>query len=411
LSNFSPLYVADSTNPIIKVDEEDEENQNLAKKLDEIQRKSLQSYLKQKQNANKLDLNRIETKVSSQAIVNSNNNKNKTNANKQEISNNVIADSFSLIEKKMLNGRNLMKKNMMIKSKYTIKNRSSLFESNIIGKPNEEAANITSLRNDQSVRPTFLDEYEYAISQKSIKIKSASKSEENYASGESVNFDDEYVDNKDYDEENYQSEYEYEDYEGGYDEGDKECCGKKCECSKDLKYEDQEYEYEYEYEYEDEQQQHRADGLDYDGCKYDEECNMGENEYDDVNFDESADSDVNEKNLAGKSPRKSCERILTGKIKLDEEDNDEQSYLDLSSTKVDSKENESGIVKTDTVTNNEATLNQARDEINVCLKKDEKKIERILEEDEVECEKKAPERDKEADCGKSLENSITCTSF
>ena len=97
---------------------------------------------------------------------------------------------------------------------------------------------------DQSVRPNFLDEYEYAISQKSIKIKSASKSEENYASGESVNFDDEYVDNKDYDEENYQSEYEYEDYEGGYDEDDKECCGKKCECSKNLKYEDQEYEYE-----------------------------------------------------------------------------------------------------------------------------------------------------------------------
>jgi hypothetical protein len=414
---FSPLNVADSTNPIIKVDEEDEENQT--KKLDEIQRKSLQSYLKQKPNANKLDLNRIETKVSSQAIVNSNN-KNRINANKQEVTNNVIADSFSLIEKKMLNSRNLMKKNMMIKSKYTIKNRSSLFESNIIGKPNEEVSNITSLRNDQSVRPNFLDEYEYAISQKSIKIKSASKSEENYASGESVNFEDEYVDNKDYDEENYQSEYEYEDYEGGYDEDDKECCGKKCECSKNLKYEDQEYEYEYEYEYEDEQQQHRDERLDYDGCKYDEECNMGENEYDDVNFDESVDSDVNEKNLVGKSPRKSCERILTGKIKLDEEDNDEQSYLDLSSTKVDSKENELDKVKTDTVTNdqtqsflnNEALpLSQAKDEINVCLKKDGKKIERILEEDEVECEKKAPERDKEADCGKSLENSITCTSF
>lgn len=400
------MNVVDSTNPIIKVDEEDEENPSLAKRLD-LQRKHLQSYLKQKQNANKLNTSRmmsseqVETKVFGEALINSTNNR--ETINKQ---NTVIADSFSLIEKRMLNTRNLMKKNVMIKSKYTPKNRSSIFESKMIEKSNDDS--VIRLRNDQNSRPQFLDEYEYAISQKSIKIKSASKSEENYASGESVNFDDEYVDNKVFEEENYQSEYEYEDYEEEEEDGDRECCKKKYNCCNNLKYEDQEYEYEYDYEYEEEEQD---ENYDYDGCKYDEECQMGENEYDDVNFDESGNQEINEK-------------ILTGKIKLDEEDIDEQSYLDLSSAKVD-RESEDCNFKIDSIIDeNESKSNfdvdsdikiveaKLSEELNNVLKKVDIKIESIQEEDELECDKKSLDNPVvEAEIPKHLENSITCTSF
>ena len=476
---LSPLNLHNPVNPIIKVDEEDEDKEltekfsNKMNLLRDSKRKKLQSYLKQKQSVHcdlkRVVSNSIETKIPPKLPINS---LNSMNINKQitTANNGVTADSFSLIEKKMSNSKNLMmKKNLLIKSKYGTKNRSSLFNSNIVKPPLAQSFGVVDTRMAQVNRQTFPDEYEYALSQKSIKMKSGDKTEENYTSSDSVNQDEEeeYVEAADgaaykaYDGDNYECEYdyEYEDEEGDEDEeeGDEEpddyvyneeedadeeeCCKQNCNCN-DIhrKYEEQEYEYEYEYEYEDQKPMANAnEKYGYDECNYDVEGGLGENEYDDVNFEDSGDSQLNEVNGAGKrrGELKDSKQVLPDEND-EEEKVEEQSYLDLSGSNLNLNQNgaesefknilkSASKVQPDTdiapkmtssnnnsVSDNKETAHCSNNNSENLTKTNSKlDLAKEIEANSVEmCIKNSADlNDKDDECSKSMDNSITCTSF